>query len=400
MQRQPALANLRWRRVISLAAFVLFACGLLAEGVFCYRRAVAWFDTLAYVSIAESGPAAGGPDAFRAAGQECFAQLEYRHSGCVEATSFMNGAVLSYSAADFATFLRFYRVKPLFTWLLTAMHRSARMNTYTAVRVICAGSFVMTGVVLWLWLKEHLSVAAASLCALCLVSSPPVVHLGRNLVPDGFSTFLLLLAAYLLLYRRPRGWGIAVLMLLPLARMDNILFVFFFAGALIAGSGRPWRRRAELLALLTLGCVAAGVALARATHALPWAVLFKRSFIAWIDPASFASTHVTAREYLQVLASHGTRALTLYFPVSILLAALALADRRSWRPLRLLVLGSAAAVAARLVVYPGAEERYYVWFFLVAAVAACAVVGQMASGDRSWFAGRAGGTVVRAGVRE
>ena len=66
-------------------------------------------------------------------------------------------------------------------------------------------------------------------------------------------------------------------------------------------------------------------------------VLFKRSFIAWTDPASFAATHVTAREYLHVLVSHGNRALMLYFPVSILLAMLALADRHSWRPLRLLV---------------------------------------------------------------
>jgi hypothetical protein len=79
---------------------------------------------------------------------------------------------------------------------------------------------------------------------------------------------------------------------------------------------------------------------------------------------------------------------------------LALADRHSWRQLRLLVQGSAAAVAVRLVVYPGAEERYYAWFYLVAAVAACAAVGQMANRDRSWFAKRAGGTMVPAVVRE
>ena len=360
---------------------VFFLC-LAGQSIYCYLRPIALFDTMAYVSISEGH----GENYFSAAGQACGVELTGPHSACDTTTSDETFKIVSsYSQADFATFLRFYRVKPLYTALVFVLHRYLNLTAYTALRVVSAGSFLLMGLVIWLWLKEYLSITAASLVALFIENNPAVLDLGKRLLPDGLCTALLLLAAYLLLHKKSKWPGIVVLVLLPLARTDMIIFAACFGAALIYLSHAQRQRKLTLLGGLFLACVVMQLGLTALLHPLPWPVLFRHSFITWTDPSSFPGTKVSLREYLHALTLYGSKTILIDLPEAAFLATLALCDWDSWRPLRVLMFASIATLCVRILLFPGMEVRYYVWFYVLAAIATSSVAAQNVRKRHAWF---------------
>jgi len=338
---------------------------------------------MAYVSITDGH----GENFFSTAGRGCFAELQGPHSECEATTSSEEFKTVSaYSKTDFATFLRFYEVKPLYTFLVSGLRRSLNLSAYTALRLVSSGSFFLLGLVIWLWLREHLSTCAASLVALLIANNPSVLELGKRLLPDGLCTFLMLLAAYLLLYRKTKWPGIVVLILLPLARTDNIIFVACLGSALIYLLDAPVRRKLTLLGLLMLTCLIMQGALSLLLHPLSWPVLFRHSFIAWTNPSSFPGTKISLREYIHALTVYGSKTVLLDLPEGALFAVLALADTDSWRPLRALVFTSISTLCIRILLFPGMEVRYYVWFYIIAAISTSAVLANSVRIRQSWFA--------------
>jgi hypothetical protein len=365
-----------------LAALAFFLC-LIGQSAYCYLRPIALFDTMAYVSLAEGH----GENYFSAAGQECSVELRGPHSECEATTTEKTFKIVSsYSQSDFSTFLRFYRIKPLYTFLVFALRSVLHVTAYTALRIVSAASFLLIGLVLWFWLREYLSITAASITALLIANNPDVLGLGKRLLPDSLCTFLLMLAAYLLLHKKSKWPGILVLALLPLARTDLLIFAACFGTALIYLSQTSWRRKLTLFSLLTLACLIMQGTLSLLLHPLPWAVLFRHSFITWTDPSSFPGTKISLHEYLHALTVYGSKTILLDLPEAAFLATLALADAASWRPLRALVMASIATLAIRILLFPGMEVRYYVWFYLISAAAACSVLAQNLHCHHAWFA--------------
>jgi hypothetical protein len=345
--------------------------GLLGEAAYCWSRPTAFFDTMAYVAIVE-----GGGNDFAVAEAECAAQVPGPWSACAEVASMpMTRQVEAYSAADFAQYLRFYTVKPLYTGLAAGLHRWFRVDAFVGLRMISVSSFVLIGVVCWAWLREHLPVAVAPIAAFWMMAMEPVLGLGKDLLPDGLSTALVLLGVYLLLYRSPKWMGASALGLALLVRPDNMLLLLCLGVVWLGRGEKDERRRLMKVGGFAVGCVAVSLVLGRLTGAVSWAVLFRRSFFELIPPERFAQAHVSLREYGHVLASNGVRTVMFCLPVAALLATFVLLGRRV-ATLRMLVGASAAAVILRVVRYPGVEERYYVWFLLVCAIAAACVMAE------------------------
>jgi hypothetical protein len=369
------------KRIAVFAAVLSLLC-LLGEGAYCWRRSVAFFDTMAYVSIAE-----GGGNDFAAAGAECSAQVPGKWSSCEEVTaSSMFQQVETYSDADFSQFLRFYSVKPLYCGLAAGLHRWFGVKAFIGLRMVSVGSFLAIGMVSWVWLREHLPAVVAPVAAVWLMASESVLGLGKDLLPDGLSTALLLLALYLLLYR-VRWMGAVVMALALLARPDNILLIGCLGAAWVWRTQAEARRRWTMLGAVALGCAAVSFALGRATGALPWSVLFRRSFVEFISPAQFAGTHIMLRQYGSVMAADLVRTLMFCLSASMFPAILVWVGARRRSALRALVLASMSAIGLRLALYPGMEVRYYVWFYLVCAISVACVVAE-----------RAGMRVERAGL--
>ena len=201
------------------------------------------------------------------------------------------------------------------------------------------------------------------------MSLPGVIGLGRALLPDALLTALLLLAVVLLV-RRAWWLGGTALLLATLVRQDALLFAATGAVVLLWGGPGTVRVRLIRLAVLAIALGVWSVGLHRLIGALPWRVLFVHSFLAWTPPVDYATLHVSLREYLHVLGSNGVRTVLFCLPLPGLLTLLTLAGRRSL--LRDLVLAAAAAVSLRVLLYPGVEERYYVWLTLLAGAGALA----------------------------
>jgi hypothetical protein len=374
---QSRTAQMGWmadKRIAVFAAVLSLIC-LLGEAVYCWRAPAAYFDTMAYVALVD-----GTGNGFAKAGADCATELPGTWNGCgAVVSSSMFREVTAYSAADFAQMERFYTVKPLYAGLAEGLHRWVSISAFQSLRVLSVSSFLLIGAVAWAWLQEHLPAVVAPAAACLLTATGTVLSLGKDLLPDGLSTGLLLLAVYWLLYRRAAWVGVAVLALSVLARLDNMIFVVCAGAAWIIRDERARNRQWMLLGGLVAACAAASFALARAAGALPWAVLFRRSFFEMLPPARFAAAHVSLAEYAHILASNGVRTVAFCLPMALFLSLLTVMAAVPESALRRLVMASGAAIGIRVLFYPGVEQRYYVWFFLVCAISAACVLADLAA---------------------
>jgi hypothetical protein len=365
-------------RARSIGCIALFAILLLADVYGCFQRPRTGLDTVFYVSLLHGG----SQDAFRTAVATCDDQLPVAYNGC-DSMEEIRPEIAAYSPADYATMLRFYTVKPMYVWVAGLIARVVHGNGFLALRLTSVLSFLAIGLMLALWLRRHLSTPAACLVALLLANTPQVMDLGKWLLPDGLSLALMLPAIYLILYVVRSTWiKLVLLAILPLARPDNLIFCVLWATILVWRS-TPRYRWANIAALAA-AAVAYNAILGHATHALSYTIFFHRSFLRWTSPSTYPALHLHLRDYLRVVAVEATKSVVRYFGFTLLFATFALASPTLWRPLRDLLLAALAATFARLLLFPGPEERYYVWLLIIAAVTAAAAFSQLLPRG-SWF---------------
>lgn len=189
--------------------------------------------------------------------------------------------------SDFSAFLRFYKVKPLYLGSIWVLHRLFHAGGFMACRLVSSISYLLLGLILALWLGEHLPVPLACLCAFLIASLPQVIDLGRYLLPDALSAALLLAVIYAVLYRTPNlGLQLGLLALVPLSRPDDLIFCALF-GALLLGRATPVpRKRMWRLTAFAAACTGYGALLRKATGALPYKALFIHSFLDFSAPPS------------------------------------------------------------------------------------------------------------------
>jgi len=273
--------NTQHQRLIVSLSILLFGLLLLAQAAYCFLRPMSSIDSLAYISVLDGG----SPEAFREAMVTCNAQIKGEHNGCEDNDLPITHEISHYSDSDFATFLRFYRVKPLYTWCAGILHRDFHFSGYVALRTVSAASYFVIGVVLLLWLCQHLSIPIACLMSLLIACTRPVLALGKDLRPDGFSTALLVCVLFAILYLARALWlQLILLALLPVARPDNILFSVIL-GAVLIYRATPDRTTLRLR-LAGLAAVAALLNWSQQTltHALSYTVLFNHTFLTWTPP--------------------------------------------------------------------------------------------------------------------
>ena len=370
-------------RVMTVVSLVLFLLCLAGQALYCFMRPSGPFDSVIYVSLLDGG----SQQAYRDAGQACAAALPGPHNQC-DASGNSYRQIGAYSPAEWQTFLRFYRVKPLYTGVATVLHSGLHLPGFLTLRLLSALSFVSAGLTIAFWLRHHLSLPAACLTTALLVSFPQVIAIGKFLLPDMFSVALMLPCLYAIVYMTRKLWvQFLLLALLPLARPDNIILSLLL-GALLLYRATPDRKRLLLrLAMLFVGCVVFNSLLSRATHGLSYTILFDHSFLDFSRPSQYPSMRLGLHDYLHTVLTGAPKAIILFFPLPLFFTALALSDRTSWQPLRDLVLAATVSAFARLPLFPAEEERYYTWWLMIAALAAVATLGQRVLARPSWYVG-------------
>lgn len=265
----------------------------------------------------------------------------------------------------FAQFLPYFSVKPLYIEALNLVHE-AGVGLVRSIAVVSAVSFVGIAVLIYCWVVK----LGGSVWAACLVLlTPEMSSLAQGTGPDGLSVLFLLGGLFSLCYVKP-SVGVVFLLSSAWVRPENaILAILVVVYLAVKGELRTW------MAVVLLGISAMTPAAINHFGGYGWKALYSHTFkFVEMDPGVFVPTF-TASDYLHALRSGVREALHSSLVAYLLLwvAGLRLVPRMRW-PLLLCGVFS----AAKFVIYPNFEPRYYGSLYLVIAIGACAAVRDQA----------------------
>lgn len=324
----------RFLRVFQWAVYVLLM-GTFAAA--CYRRPLADdFDRYIYEAIirGRSQPIA-----------EVYEAVKHE-TPRAEASTVLN------SPDHLAKLEPLYKIRPLYLSLIAAISATG-LSIQHGINLVSAGSFFAIALAVGLWTRRLL------LSALIVVSAP-IAGLARMGTPDALSAAAVLFGL-LALVRQRMNLGCMLLLLSVWIRTDNI--VVLALALLILGWEKLPRWKA---ALYFAAGIASVLAINRLAGNYGWTILFQWSFLAGTSSPADIHTPVTLREYLSVFAS-SLASLLGRLTIWIVLGLLTWVGSERSRPL---LATAALATVAHFVLYPSPEDRYLVWAYVVAAIAA------------------------------
>jgi len=363
----------RYEALLSGMSVLLFLLVLFFDGYHTYVAPAPTYDTLAYVSIAEYQ----GTNNFKASEQECSSQLSSRRPPCNAFPQLLVGYVAGLSDADYNTYLRLYRVKPLFTATITLLHREFHIGSYNAIQLINSSSYILAGIVVWVWLRRHYSVIGASLFSALIMSLPESVMIGKSLTPDALSTFLLIFSAYTLTYNRRVALGIGMFLITALARPDTVIFGCLLVMLLVYREVKVLRQKIMLVGVVGFVSLLVLFLEQKLTGAVPFPTLFVTSFIHFVSPTEFQTTRLSIHQFISADSFYAAQVLLGDLILPLLLCAICLVQSDLKKPNRDLLLASIATSAIRLLLFPDMAERFYVWFLLFAVITVRVAMSRM-----------------------
>jgi hypothetical protein len=194
--------------------------------------------------------------------------------------------VVTQDHVAFTQQLPFYRMKLVYPSLLMLSHR-AGINPVFASVVISRIAYLAIGLVVLLWLSSFLSPLASLVSTWATMSISFMVTLAQLSTPDSLSTFVVLLAMWLVFQKGRLRAGLAILLLSILIRPDNLVWLAALAGYQ-AITNRA--RRSLAITAMAVGAVLA-VSLVFWSGSHDWVTFFHHRFIERIDyPETFEPT--------------------------------------------------------------------------------------------------------------
>jgi hypothetical protein len=224
------------------------------------------------------------------------------------------------------------------------------------LRLISAGCLFAVALSILAWTHDVL-------LSCVLLLTPPVLNMGRMVTADPLSTVIIFLALFAFANRRVL-LSIFLLIASILVRIDNSVLVLILLAWMV------WNRQIRLL----IGGISAALAILvaflvnRVADFYGWRVLMQHSFVEpEVDPLAHP-VKIDFGGYLHALA--GLRAIPYTSMTVFLLVAIA-----AWRLLprgsilRNLLPVAWLSIAIRQIVFPNFDDRFFVWAYLLAAVA-------------------------------
>jgi hypothetical protein len=240
------------------------------------------WDVLPYVAIARSYGAASAADAHR----DAYALVQAAVSPKIYRGLVMDDppyrATLARDPALFAQVLPFYRVKPLFPFLLHLGER-AGIDPVRGGVWLSRLAYLGIAVLLWWWCAPRLPAAVTALCVPILLTSGFVLRLPCWFSPDALSTLAMLAATILIVADRTRaGW--LTMAFAVAVRPDNVIFLA------LLGLWSLWHRpqdRVSVVMAMGAGLVVQLVE-SRAAAGYGWKLLFHNAMVErLLRPAEF-----------------------------------------------------------------------------------------------------------------
>ena len=268
----------------------------------------------------------------------------------------------------FAQFLPYFSVKPLYIEALNLVHK-AGVGLVRSIAVVSAVSFAGMAALIYWWV---LRLGGSMWVACVLLLTPEMSALAQGTGPDGLSVLFLLGGLFCLWDVRP-SVGVTLLLLSAWVRPENAIFCILALLYLAAkGQLRVW------MAVVLIGISALTPMAINHFGGYGWKALYSHTFkFTEMDPGMFVPAF-TVSDYLHALRSGVREALhsSLIAYLLLWITSLRLVPRMRW-PLLLCGLFS----AAKFVIYPNFEPRYYGLLYLVTAIGTCAAVQSQAGSN-------------------
>ncbi len=268
-----------------------------------------------------------------------------------QALDMRNRAADPYSAAQL---LPYFAIKPLYILTLQAIHKLG-FDVIDSSRAASALFYFAIAVMLWMYTQSWLG--------LLVMLLPEVMLLGQANEPDGMSCFFLLLGLWLV-FLKNRDMGLLVLVLAIWVRPENLLLALLVILVLLI-RGRLDLWKAAVLSLLCLGSDAL------INHfGYPWQDLYHHL----LGGAPGAGNSFPLAIFAHAIIKATNDALHGPAPLFVLLwlVCYPLVGKEFRWVMGITLIFS----AARFLLFPPYEPRYYPLFFVSTAVAAVLVVTQ------------------------
>ena len=251
--------------------------------------------------------------------------------------------------------LGFYRVKPAYIAIGYALWRCG-LPILVSLRLISAFCLFVVGLALLAWTHD-------ALLSAILLLTPPALNLGRMVTADPLSTTMIFFALFALARKRDL-LGASFLGASVLVRFDNVVVVVIVLAWMV------WRQRIRFSrgALFGALAVVVTVLINRITNYYGWRVLLQHTFI---KPVMEPVSHPIPISFVGYLhAVLGLRAILYTFMTIWVLVAAAVWKRLpSGSVFRDLLPLVGICILVRMAIFPGFDDRYFVWAYLLAGVA-------------------------------
>jgi len=260
----------------------------------------------------------------------------------------------------FAEFLPCFAVRPIFNELVYVLHYGFGVSLLRAPVLISVLSYWLLGWLSLLWISSYSPKPWAALLSLLLVVTPPVWDLARWPMPDALSCLLLLLALYLILEKELLAVGLTILLASVYVRTDNMLLALTVIAYLSILTRSIEKTKAAALAAVAILSVFLINHFAGDYGAK---LLYYRAFIATpIAPGEIAP-QFGFHDYISALKS-GFPAIIHGDFITFALMGLVGLLKRPGRALLSLAAITAVYSAARFLIFPLVESRYFALFFV------------------------------------
>lgn len=336
-----------WYSIASFVVFLAVSAGISAH---CYRSSVLGIDVLGYagiVALNDTGNVVKVHDILYS--HPLNAHLRGLDGDTVQARDMRRRAADPYLAA---MHFPYFAIKPLYISTLQVVHRFG-LSAIDSVRAVSALSLFGIAIMFWIYTR--------SLLALIPLILPETLLLGQTHDPDGMSCLLLLLGLWLVFVKRV-DMGLLPLLVAIWVRPENALLTALVVVAMFVQGRVDWIKAAILVVLSFASVWAIN------HYGYPWEEMYGH-FLGAAPGTGDASTFVN---YWSSLAKSVTNALRSAVPLFVILWMVCfpfVEESMQW------ILGVTLVFsAARFLMFPGYEPRYYGLFFTVTAIGAVVAI--------------------------
>lgn len=269
-----------------------------------------------------------------------------------------------------------YRVHVLYTGLSWIFYKLG-LPVLQSTRAVSSFSYLAIAVVIFVWLQKLAPGIGGMLTSLVIMVQPPVLMLAQLSTSDCLSTAIVLWAMYLFLQYQAFTACCLLLLLSLLVRVDNLaLLLAFLAVALVS---ERTVNKASLLRFLgwVIGAILVSLALMHLTKSYSWSTTFSHGLCSYMTTPNDTKAHISLRTYLHVLKYRFWCLPYTAQPYYALLGVMAIMLSRFKFGLEMLrrdpqaqvVVALLLGLAARFLIYPCAEDRYFIAYDLGIALA-------------------------------